>query len=128
MGDLSQHFSSDEFRCPDCGKGRPTGRLLNVLQGARLTAGVPILITSGYRCRRHNLEVGGCEPCEHGNYYTEETEAADVFCQAAQMRYLLLKSFLDQGVTRIGIGNYHLHIGTGQAFPQNVIFPDKEKI
>lgn len=127
MGDLSEHFSKSEFACPDCGRGRPSPALLAILEAARSLLGSTISITSGYRCAAHNAEIGGKEPSEHGNYSTEVTDAADIYCDNSRPRFYLVKTFLELGVRRLGIGDYHLHIGVGAGFPQDVIFPDKER-
>lgn len=127
MGNLSEHFSIEEFACPHCGQGLPSARLLEILEAARTATGIPFLITSGFRCAAHNAEVGGVEPSEHGNYLTGLSDAVDLYCVSSVVRFSLLKAFLALGVKRIGIGNAHLHIGVGVAFPQNVVFPDVEK-
>ena len=126
MGDLTAHFSLIEFQCPDCHIGRPSPHLLSVLEGARVLYGRPIIISSGYRCKVHNAEVGGVEPSEHGNYKTGITEAADVLAVTAEERYEMIRIFLGLGVQRIGVGNLHLHIGVSTTFPNPAIFPDVE--
>ena len=127
MGDLSGHFSLVEFQCPDCHVGKPSPHLLSILEGARVLYGRPLIITSGYRCKKHNAEVGGVEPSEHGNYQTQTTDAADIAAISADDRYELVKIFLGFGVPRLGIGNYHLHVGVSPVLPQPAIFPDVEQ-
>jgi hypothetical protein len=64
MGDLTANFDLREFRCR-CGCGGhlefkgPITDLAVVLQEIRDRLGQPIVVHSGYRCRRHNLLVGG---------------------------------------------------------------------
>lgn len=77
MGDLTRNFSIWEFRCPcGCrGQKRVSVNLVNDLQGLRdLINGqrarrglveVPIKITSGVRCERHNAQVGGSPESYH---------------------------------------------------------------
>lgn len=58
---LSEHFDSGEFVCK-CGCGayvRPPQLLIDGLERLRHAVGVPVVITSGTRCRRHNAAVGG---------------------------------------------------------------------
>lgn len=70
MGDLSVHFSRDEFRCQGehcCGHAGPVSdRLINALEELRTAlctalnkTDVPIIINSGFRCPVHNREVNG---------------------------------------------------------------------
>lgn len=65
-------FKMEEFRCRCCGS---TGsqqvveniRALveNVLDPARERYGKPIKVNSGYRCEKHNREVGGASQSQH---------------------------------------------------------------
>lgn len=65
MGDLSQHFSRKEFECRCCGQLQLDPHLVEGLEVLRELAGVPVVIDAGYRCPRHNLQVGGVPNSEH---------------------------------------------------------------
>jgi len=65
VGDLSAHFSREELRCRCCGQLRIDSRLLDGLEALRALAGVPVVVHAGYRCARHNAEVGGVPRSEH---------------------------------------------------------------
>lgn len=65
MGDLSPHFSRKEFECRCCGRLLLDQALLDGLEALRKRAGVPLIINAGYRCPRHNEEVGGVPGSEH---------------------------------------------------------------
>ena len=65
MGDLSRNFSKSEFACRCCGKTEIDQRLVDALQELRDLAGVPVRITSGYRCPDHNRAVGGAKQSRH---------------------------------------------------------------
>ena len=65
MGDLSAHFSRQELQCRCCGQLKIDSRLLDGLEALRALAGIPILVHAGYRCARHNAEVGGVPRSEH---------------------------------------------------------------
>jgi hypothetical protein len=67
---LSPHISVEEFSCRCCGQLppglyddgfiiAPYEYLFDCFESIRLVWGKPIVITSGYRCPKHNLEVGG---------------------------------------------------------------------
>jgi hypothetical protein len=62
---LSEHFLASEFRCPCCGEARVSRRLVKLAEALRERLGRPILVTSGYRCRKHNREVGGAPASRH---------------------------------------------------------------
>lgn len=73
MGDLSQHFSSSEFRC-HCRKCQMPAIAPELLQALEqlisdmtvpATGRVTVHITSGYRCPDHNRKVGGAPNSQH---------------------------------------------------------------
>lgn len=74
-----KHFKFEEFRCRCCGGLPPLARaniealVDNVLDPARQEFGRPVLVNSGYRCPKHNAEVGGVANSQH-----MKGEAADV--------------------------------------------------
>ena len=70
MSNLSDHLTTDEFKCHCCGKLPPMFRvdgeiltcyqdLFSVFENIRLAWGKPLIVTSGYRCPAHNKAVGG---------------------------------------------------------------------
>ena len=68
MGDLSKNFSRKEFACQGrhcCGYSAPVHPdLIAGLQQLRDIAG-PLKINSGFRCRRHNADIGGADESYH---------------------------------------------------------------
>ncbi len=79
MGDLTRNFNRHEFACKGkqcCGHSAPVmPELALSLQELRGRAGVPLVISSGFRCRTHNKAVSGTLDSQHclGT-------AADVVC------------------------------------------------
>ena len=67
-GHVSEHFHEDEFRCRCCGELHPDGipqELVDHLEAVRKHFGKPVKINSGYRCPRHNKNVGGAKNSLH---------------------------------------------------------------
>jgi len=62
---LSKNFTSSEFVCKCCGEVIIDQRLIDKLELLRAELGRPIIITSGYRCPKHNREVGGVVNSQH---------------------------------------------------------------
>lgn len=56
---LSENFNLKEFECPCCHTVLLNPLLVLKLQKLRDEWGLPLIITSGYRCDLHNREVGG---------------------------------------------------------------------
>jgi len=67
MAKISKHFSESEFACK-CGCNTEvivSKDLLDLLEGMRVSLGVAIRITSGARCKSHNIKVGGASRSWH---------------------------------------------------------------
>lgn len=58
-------------------------RLVDLLDRIRERLGVPLTVTSGYRCPEHNAEVGGVSNSQH-----VEGTAADITCDGIDVDYL----------------------------------------
>jgi len=77
MGDLTKNFSRREFACHCCGEVRVDMRLVDALQKLRDACGVPIRVVSGYRCPKHNAEVGGAKNSYHMRGMAADIEVGD---------------------------------------------------
>ncbi len=114
----TQHFNveSDKMMsCPCCGKGGLSIPLLILIEWLRTHYGKPVIITSGARCEKHNLKVGGSKNSEHKT--TEEdplSDAADIYVKGVSIQelYLYVKSLPFANL--LGIGKYkgRLHVDT----------------
>lgn len=62
---LTKYFWLYEFECPCCRALRLHPALLEAIQRLRVKIGSPIVIKSGFRCTRHNQDVGG----KHGSHH-----------------------------------------------------------
>jgi len=65
---LSPNFNSDEFDCKCdglCDKTYIAKHLVEVVQHIRELYGAPLTITSAYRCKQHNKNVGGVATSTH---------------------------------------------------------------
>lgn len=117
MGDLSEHFSLDEFRCKcGCNQVIVAPPLIDALETIREFTGIPIQITSGYRCAKHNAAVGGESP----NSAHLTGEAADFFVAGSIDRFKFLEAIAFYGPTRFGIGSDFIHIDVSKTLPQEV--------
>ena len=67
MGNLSANFRDEEFVCRCCGEG--SGQIyvsvIQICQSIRDVIDRPIRVTSGYRCYKHNKDVGGVSDSYH---------------------------------------------------------------
>ena len=65
MAENTKNFKVSEFACKCCGKNEIQQALINLVQKIRDKLGVPVRINSGYRCPKHNAEVGGVKNSTH---------------------------------------------------------------
>ena len=56
---IAPHFNLVEFECPCCARVIINKKGIEKLEKLRAETQRPIVITSGYRCSRHNREVKG---------------------------------------------------------------------
>ena len=62
------HFSAAELMCPCCGVGadRMSPSMLQMAEEIRAeNGGKPMIVSSAYRCAKHNAEVGGVANSHH---------------------------------------------------------------
>ena len=78
---MTKNFKQEEYQCRCCDEMNisPTIVLLNQLVRDRFN--VPVTITSGCRCKKHNKNVGGAEHSQH-------TPQDDGFCHASDIQVL----------------------------------------
>lgn len=62
---LTKNFNLREFACKCCGSVKIDDELVERLQVLRDRIAKPVIITSGYRCPKHNKEVGGAIDSYH---------------------------------------------------------------
>ncbi len=60
-----KYFQFHEFMCPCCGIGLMDDECVASIEELRNHCGFPIVISSGYRCPKHNKEVGGAPESKH---------------------------------------------------------------
>lgn len=105
-----KHFKRSEFCCPCCQKG---GEIMDMwliwlLEVIRAHYNKPIIINSGYRCEKHNKEVGGAKNSQH--LYGD---AVDIRIQGGADYDEVAKWLRDEILTDwggLGIAKNYIHI------------------
>lgn len=107
---LSPHFNSNEFDCKCGGYCNTTyidDKLVDYLEQIRTHFNQPITITSGYRCERHNANVGG----ERGSFHKEGGRATDI--QVKNTAPIEVAKYAESiGIKGIGLYSNFVHIDT----------------
>lgn len=73
----TEHFKVSEFACKCCGKNEIKQEVIDMCEKIRKKIGAPVHVNSGYRCEKHNAEVGGVKGSNH-----TKGLAADLSCGA----------------------------------------------
>lgn len=112
-GLLSNHFSKQELSCKcsfsDCIEQRISKQLLKNLEALRLDVGGAIVITSAFRCAKHQkaLRKSGIQTAV-GQSTHELGDAVDVQYKDLQRLY----TFAEHHFEAIGTANTFLHLDT----------------
>jgi len=100
-----KYFKGKEFECKCCGSNDMRIELLMKLDQARELAGIPFVITSGYRCKQHNENIGGSPVSQHLT-----GKAVDILCKSDRDRWIILTALMEVGFKRIGIAKDFIHV------------------
>ena len=107
-GNVTTNLTIEEFHCK-CGKCSATVHdesLSFGLQKIRTHYGLPLIITSGYRCPTHNANVGGASQSYHtkgmaADFYVAGVECSEVAAYAESI-----------GFCGIGLYDGYVHVDT----------------
>lgn len=118
------NFPAHEFACK-CGTGCGTGfanmeqSLLSVLYKVRDVTGLPMVITSAYRCPKHPESIRRPNSAHTRGY------AVDFRVNTSQQAYTFMKVLFELGVRRMGWNQKlkFFHFDTDPTLPQEVLFP-----
>ena len=110
---MLNYFNFEEFDSPDeIGSGLPKSQggkmdleFLHKLDEARMLAGTPFKITSGYRTEAHNKKVGGVK----GSSNTKGC-AVDIAVNSGLQRGAITCALIKAGFTRLGIAKTFIHV------------------
>lgn len=91
--------------------------LVYLLDKARDIAGIPFIISSGYRKKEQNIKVGGVKDSAHLT-----GKAVDLYCKNSHDRLKIVASLIAVGFVRIGLGQGHVHVDIDEEKPQEVLF------
>lgn len=116
---LKNYFTEEELACKCCGQKKVSLALVERLNQARAFAGIPFIITSGYRCPKHNQEVGGVPTSAH-----TKGLAVDIAFKNSAQCFKIVRALFDAGFRRIGINfaKSFVHCDIDETKPQDVLF------
>lgn len=106
---LSKNFTSLEFDCQGngcCSSTKVDSKLVDYLQQIRNHFGEAVSINSGYRCPKHNANIGGAPKSNHMN-----GEAADIRVKG-KTPIEIARVAEKLGILGIGVYSWGIHIDT----------------
>jgi zinc D-Ala-D-Ala carboxypeptidase len=117
------YFNFQEFDSPDeLGSGMPKENggemdkeFLFKLDEARMLAGTPFKITSGYRTQKHNKKVGGVKGSSH-----IKGCAVDIAVNSGLQRSAIVCALIKAGFTRLGIAKTFVHVDLDKEKQQSI--------
>ena len=117
----SKYFKDYETEC-NCGCSINRVRQASIarLDNARGRANMPFVINSACRCPIHNKKEGGKDNSSHLVYDGLECKAFDIAVGSSHARLVILKSLIEAGFTRIGIGKTFIHADDDETKPPEV--------
>lgn len=94
-----RHFTDDELACECCGVADMDDGFMRMLGRLRRALGVPLPVTSGYRCPDHNEAVSGSKS-RTGPHTTGC--AVDIACDGV-LAFRIVAKAVEMGFTGVGI-------------------------
>ena len=94
----TKNFKRSEFACPCCGENGTKDELIEALQELRDYLGYPIIVTSGYRCKKHNTKVGGVSNSQHMTGIAADIHVAEISTVELARAANEIPAFRDGGI------------------------------
>ena len=114
-----KYFKPAEFVCK-CGCGQGADKMheqfVVALDMARKDSGTPFMISSGYRCEKHNVFVGGVPESSHVTGL-----AVDIATFGSEHRAKVLTAVM-RYFNRVGIHRSFIHVDLDPDKPANVVW------
>ena len=109
MAKITKNFTTDEMKCPCCGKCEMDTEFMENLQRVREQCGFGFRVNSAYRCAEYNAKVSSNTRGQHST-----GQAVDVSMKDRYKIFALIKEAMECGFFKdIAIEKTIIHLGTG---------------
>ena len=99
------HFTEKEMACPCCGQMIIDPEFLFRLEALRRILDIPLVVTSGFRCKKWNTKKKG-----HPNSMHMQGKAVDISVNSKKEYWKIEDKATRIGFTGIGIYPKHIHL------------------
>jgi zinc D-Ala-D-Ala carboxypeptidase len=121
MSKYFKYSTDPKLACSCCGGEGMDEGFLSMLDRIREEVGGPLIITSGYRCPKHNSKVSSS-----GNYGSHTTgRAVDISVTTSSLRHNLVSTAYRLGIPRVGVADTFIHLddlGDEEGFSEDVMW------
>lgn len=93
---MYKYFTDKELSCRHCGLNKMNKAFMEKIDKARSLSYVPFIVTSAYRCKEHNKNVGGVEDSAH-----TKGLAIDILYKNTHELYVIVESLMSVSDFRI---------------------------
>ena len=100
-----KHFTTKELACPCCGKVYMDKRFMSKIVALREELEKAMNVTSGFRCKKHNKNIGGATKSAH-----MDALALDIRIKSDSYTRELITLAIECGFSGIEVGSKHIHI------------------
>jgi len=101
---MTEYFSRAEMTCKcGCGCCNMDKHFMSKANLAREIADIPFYVISGFRCWKHNQEIGSTSDNHPLGF------AMDVRANNSRQRFIILEALIKAGFKRIGIHKTFIH-------------------
>ena len=109
MSKITKNFTTDEMKCPCCGKCEMDAIFMEALQVIRDLCGFGFKVNSAYRCNKYNTKVSSNTRGQH-----VIGQAVDISVTNRYKRHAILKeAILNNYFKDIAIAETFIHLGEG---------------
>lgn len=115
------HFTDAELACKVTGTGGIQEDLREKLEAARNIAGIPFIVTSGFRSAENQNDLIARGKSELTSSHPKGL-AVDIRVKESDARFKVIDAALSAGINRIGVGKDFVHLDIDQDKPQNLIW------
>ena len=100
-----KHFSKKELNCSHCGGVNVDDDFMDKICMIREELGQPMVVTSFYRCKEYNEEIGGAPKSAH-----LDGEAMDITKISDSYARRVVELAIKHEINGIEVGTHHIHL------------------
>jgi len=123
MSYKAKYFKVSEYQCPcGCGLSNIHDNALFFFDRIREVYGKPMIVTSGCRCKEHNIKIGGAKKSPHTPQEDGYTYALDIAIDNSRDRHDFITAAVRVGCNRWAYTKSFVHLDFSPYHDQDVVW------